>query len=143
MDRLNALEGTDQSILSDGLEDYNSGVALDNEGDYEGAIEAYDRAITVNTTDYRYFYNKGSALSALSRHEEAIVEYDSAIALAPEFAPAYTNKAGSLAESGNADAALQVYDQVLAMKGTDENTIYGKSVAAEGKALILERRQAN
>ena len=77
--------------------------------DYELALEEYDKAITLDNSDFKYHYSKGTALDRLERYEEAVVEYDRAIGLVNPnhfMTPTlYENKAHSLYKLGKYDEA--------------------------------------
>jgi tetratricopeptide (TPR) repeat protein len=46
---------------------------------YEDALQAYDKAINIHTSDSSQWQNKGITLANLTRYEEAIAAYDNAI----------------------------------------------------------------
>ena len=50
----------------------NKGVALNNLGRYEEALECYNKSLTLNPQNWIIYYNKSVSLSYLDRHDEAI-----------------------------------------------------------------------
>ena len=50
----------------------NKGIALNNLGRYEEAIEYYDRALAIDPTLVESLSNKGASLHSLARYEEAV-----------------------------------------------------------------------
>ena len=59
------------------------GIALEQEGDYEGAVTCFDNAIAVEPSESRYF-NKGVSLVSGEKMVEAIEAFKEAFALNPE-----------------------------------------------------------
>ena len=84
----------DVDVLSD------RGAALDNSGQYEQAIEYYDRALAIDPNHVNALYNKGVALGNLGRYQEAIKYYDRALAIEPNFVYALNNKANAIVSLG-------------------------------------------
>ena len=57
---------------------------------YEQAIENYDKAIQINSDDYKYYLNRGVAYSrGLSQHEQAVKDFEKAIELNPNLSEVY------------------------------------------------------
>jgi tetratricopeptide (TPR) repeat protein len=61
----------------------NKGVDLYNQGKYDEAIQAYNKAIEIDPLDEVAWSNKGNALDDLGKHDEAIEAYDKAIEINP------------------------------------------------------------
>jgi len=64
------------------------GSALYRQGDYEKAVEDFNRAPGADAS-----YNRGNALARLSKYKEAISAYDQALELLPDMEDALANKA--------------------------------------------------
>lgn len=58
----------------------SKGVAFGEQGNYDEALKAFDKAIEINPLDAKAWYNKGITLKSLGRTTEA----DAAIAKAKE-----------------------------------------------------------
>jgi tetratricopeptide (TPR) repeat protein len=58
---------------------YNRGVAYDNKGQPDRAIEDYDQAIRLNPNHAKAFYNRGVAYTIKRQHDRAIEDFDHAI----------------------------------------------------------------
>jgi tetratricopeptide (TPR) repeat protein len=54
----------------------DKGLALDDLGNYTGAIEYYDKALAINPKDVNALTDKGVALNKLGDSAEAIKYYD-------------------------------------------------------------------
>ena len=51
---------------------------------YNKALEAYDRAIAIDSQNAFAWFNRGLALSRLGRYDEAIDSYDKGLAIDPD-----------------------------------------------------------
>ncbi|MCU0633035.1 MAG: tetratricopeptide repeat protein [Methanolinea sp.] len=58
---------------------------------WDAAIDAYTRAISLETGFARAYFNRGKAYAALKRYDEAIADYEKAIALDPTQRPVVAN----------------------------------------------------
>jgi len=91
------------------------GNALASLGKYNESLQAFDRAIELNSEKVPYAWTgKGDALLASGRYDEAIIAYDSALKLYPEFADAgiahaQKGKGDSLTNLGKSREALAAY----------------------------------
>jgi len=72
---------------------YNRGVDFYYKGNYELALEAFDKAIEIKPDDAKTWSNKGVALGKLGRYDDALKAFDKAIEIKPEDAEAWYNKA--------------------------------------------------
>ena len=109
---------------------YDSGVVKANSGDYEGAIEDYDKAIEI---DHRYYatayfnrgavkwdlgddrgeayYNRGLAKGNLGDYRGAIEDYNKAIKINPKFSKAYYGRGVAKGNLGDYRGAIEDYDK--------------------------------
>ena len=69
-------------------------------GEYEKAIECFDKAIELDPNDADAYNNRGVAYYNLEEYERAIEDYDKAIALDPNYAKAYENRRIAYARLG-------------------------------------------
>ena len=79
---------------------YNRGFALAAKGEFDRAVEDYDRAIGLNSTFSQAFLNRGFAHAARETFDRAIVDYDQAIQLNPNVAIAFYNRGVARARKG-------------------------------------------
>ena len=70
----------------------NRGIAYGWKGEFDRAIEDFDKAIKLNPEYALAYNNRGVAYSDLDRDEEAIADYNKAIELDPTLAGAYNNR---------------------------------------------------
>ena len=111
------------------------GSGLYAQGDYTGAIEAYDNSIALYPYDEIVWYKKGNALFNLGRYEEAIKAYDQAIALNENYIYAWNNKGLVLDDLERYEEAIEAYDEAIAI---DPKYIYAWNY--KGNALFNLKR---
>lgn len=69
----------------------NAGISRANTGDYEGALEYYDRALEDAPDIAEIHHNRAVALEHLGRDDEAVLEYQKAIEIDPNLMQAHFN----------------------------------------------------
>lgn len=99
------------------------------QGDFIGAIAAYDQALHIKPDDHETLYNKGVLLSHLGRYEEAIATYDQALHVKPNDHKALNNKGVSLNDLGRYEEAIVAYDQALHIKPDDHEALNNRGVS--------------
>jgi tetratricopeptide (TPR) repeat protein len=133
----------------------NLGNALKAQGDLEGAVECYRRAIAAAPNSAPAYYNLGNALQAKRDREGAIACFRRAIAADPKLAAAHYSLGNALDDKGEVEGAIACYRQaialdpkhaqahndlgnVLADKGEVEGAIecFKKAIAADPKHAI-------
>ncbi|MBD1871350.1 tetratricopeptide repeat protein [Oculatella sp. FACHB-28] len=91
------------------------GCALCGAEQYQAAIAAFDRALSLEPKNCQTWNYRANALSALQRQAEALSCYDRAIALNPTYHQAWFNRGLLLAEMGAQGSALEAYDRAIAL----------------------------
>ncbi len=95
---------------------YKRGMALQNQGNYDHALDAFDAAIALNP-GYAEAHNcRGIVLAKLERHQDALVSLDKAAALKPDYAECQNNLGIVLHELGRLEEALASFDKAIALK---------------------------
>lgn len=89
---------------------YRQGVFKQQEGDYEGAIEAYDRAIELNPNRIEAYNDCGLAHLELQEYVEAIEDFDRAIALNPQRYEFYNSRGVARLALGNYAEAIEDFN---------------------------------
>jgi len=82
------------------------GAALIKNGEYEDAIAALERAISLDPYDSLAHYNLAVALHRNQQYEEAISEYQQAILLNPKLSLAFYNMGIALQQVGRGQEAV-------------------------------------
>ena len=83
------------------------------QGDLEGGIRAYERAIALRPRHAEALYNLGVAHTERGEVDRAIFMYEMAIAAAPMCAEAHNNLGVLHRERGNVEAAVRCYEAAL------------------------------
>ncbi|MDB4039751.1 tetratricopeptide repeat protein, partial [Planktomarina temperata] len=92
------------------------GAVLKGLGQLDLSIQAYKKAITVQS-DYADAYNNmGVTLQDQGKLEETIEAYNKALAIKPDYADAYYNMGNALKEQGKLEKAIEAYNKALAIK---------------------------
>jgi tetratricopeptide (TPR) repeat protein len=88
------------------------GVALLNQGDSAGAIEACSEAIALDPRLVDAWLTRGAARAYLGQHDKALADFNEAIRLRPDCAPGYWMRGAAYRAMG--DAAKGEADQAKA-----------------------------
>lgn len=62
---------------------FTEGNNYSNQGRYEGALYAFDQAISLNPDYAKAYFAKGQILAVTGQHSEAVMAYETAVALDP------------------------------------------------------------
>ena len=82
----------------------------------ELALQYFNKALLINSTNAVVLNNKGVTLQELKRFDEALQSCDQALHIKPDYAEAYYNKGKALIELKRFDEALQSCNQALHIK---------------------------
>ena len=112
---------------------FRRGVEAHQRGDFDLAIQDYDKAIALKPDHAKAYYNRGVAYGAKGDYDHAIQDYDKAIALKPDHAEAYNNRGVAYWEKGDHDHAIQDYDEAIALRPDLAEAYNNRGVAYGGK----------
>ena len=101
------------SDLSEAQLAFREGTDLLQQGHYESAIRAFDKAIQLNPTFSVAYYSRGYVYGELGQHERAIQDFGKAIQLDPGYVPAYNNRGSIYGKMGQYQRAIQDYDKAI------------------------------
>ncbi len=93
-----------------------------NAGEYQEAIDDYNKAIELDLQDTKTYYNRGNAYRALGEYQKAINDYDKAIALSPHRVNAHH-------ALGEYQEAINDYDKAIALDPQDAGAYYNRGNA--------------
>ena len=88
-------------------------------GEYDKAIQEYDKALELDPTYAPACYDRGLAHAQLQHYADAIADFSDVIARDPHQADAYYNRGLVYARQNAFDQALADYDQALALRPDD------------------------
>lgn len=112
------------------------GLALLNDGDAVGAMDAYRKAVALKPNYATAHNNLGGTLLEQGRLEEAAREFRLAAKLMPNMAAAHDGLGRALAMQGKLDEAIVEFQQALQIDPQDQNSRLGLQ-----RALELKQRQ--
>jgi tetratricopeptide (TPR) repeat protein len=92
---------------------YNLGIALNDQGDADGAIAHYRQAIELWPNYTEAHYNLGRLLAQKGQLGDAIAHYQKVLEVNPADAGAHNNLGATLFASGRADEAIAHYRKAL------------------------------
>ena len=92
---------------------YNLGIALNDQGDADGAIAHYRQAIELRPNYTEAHYNLGRLLAQKGQLGDAIAHYQKVLEVNPADAGAHNNLGATLFASGRADEAIAHYRKAL------------------------------
>ena len=90
--------------------------ALFLSGNYEDAVDSYDRAVALKPDYYQAWSNRGSALFNLGQYEASIASFDRALDLKTDYPEAWNNRGSSLIKLGDYDAAAFSFERATELK---------------------------
>ena len=99
------------------------GSAYDAKHQYEKAIDDYDRAVAINSTDADTFNNRGTSQRSLGHYDRAIADFDKATAINPSNASALSNRCFAKAVAGQAEQALDDCNLSLRLRSKDADAL--------------------
>jgi tetratricopeptide (TPR) repeat protein len=91
---------------------FNAGNELLKSGNYKGAVENYDKALSIEK-DYRIYYQKGIALKKAGSNTEAKDALEEVIKLKPDFEAGYNALGGIYFMMGDFEKAISNFEEVL------------------------------
>jgi tetratricopeptide (TPR) repeat protein len=77
------------------------------QGNYQDALEVYDRVLEMDPYEARAYHGKGDILDYLGRYDEAISCYDSALECDPSNAETWYNKGVTLRKAGRMEEGAE------------------------------------
>ena len=90
----------------------NHGLAYQDEGDYDHAIEAFTKAIELNPNYAVAYNNRGLVYNNIGEFDRAIADYTKAIELKPDFVEAYDHRDDAYYAKGDYDSVIVEYRDI-------------------------------
>ena len=92
------------------------GNVLQEQSKLDEAIEAYNKALSLNPDYAEAYSNMGIALKEHGKLEEAIEAFNKALSIKPDYAEAYNNMGNALQDQGKLEEAIEAYNKALSIK---------------------------
>ena len=105
----------------------NRGAARAAQGDVDGAIDDYGRAVELDPLLAQAYSNRGNALTKQGRYQEAIDDYDQALELVGDVAAIYCNRGLTRRLLGDLEGSLKDLEVAISLDGK-----FGPSYLARG-----------
>ena len=115
------------------------GLEYSSKGQYDRAIEDYDRALKLRADYFFAFYARGLAHFHKAQYELAIKDEDEAIRQQPDYAASFATRGSSYLNLRRYDRALQDYDMTVQLEPDNSNRWYNRCLA---KALASRSTEA-
>jgi len=108
------------------------GSMYNKSGNYNQAIDDYNRAIAYKPDYADAYNNRGNAYSKLDNYSQAIEDYNKTIAFKPDYAEAYNNRGSVYHRRGEYAEAIDDYCKAIQIKPDDATFYINRSIAYEG-----------
>ncbi|HET9533236.1 MAG TPA: tetratricopeptide repeat protein [Blastocatellia bacterium] len=103
-----------ESRESKEAEEYHrAGLSYYESGQYEKAVEAYERAILKKPAREDYYFNLAMAYSSLGRYKDAVSAYNTAIRIKPDYTVAYFNLGHAYSNIKKYERAVRAFKQAI------------------------------
>jgi len=117
-----------QSSASDWV---NSGIAKSKNGNLDGAIADYSRAIELDPKYAIAYFNRGNAKSNKGELEGAIADYSRAIDIDPKYAKAYNNRGNAKNKKGDLGGAIADYSRAIEIDPKSSKPYNNRGIAKQ------------
>ena len=124
---------TTQRIHQSAYTEFFYGFTYQKQGNNEGAIEYYNRAIKLKPDFAEAYNNRGIAYSDKDDFGQAIKDYNEAIKLKPDFVEAYYNRGNAYSNKGDFDQAIQDYNKAIELNPNDAEAYYNRGIDYDNK----------
>src|SRR5437667_2335578 len=111
----------------------NRGIEKAKNGDLDGAMADFNRAIELNPKDDAPYYNRAQARRMKNDTAGAIADYTRAIELGSTNPAAYNNRGNARAENNDKDGANADYTRATELKPDYARAYYNRAVARKDK----------
>ena len=116
------------------------GANLTAQGNYTGAVEAYQKAVTIDPNSSVTWFNLGNTQKAAGQPEEALKSYNRSLALDPKNKLTWFNQANTQAVNlSQYSEAIASYDQALAIDVNYSKAWFNRGVTQQ---TLLQDRDA-
>ena len=111
---------------------------LQQQGQFRGAIECYERAIAIDPNNSIAYSNLGVIKQQQGELVEAIANYRQALAIEPNLAEVLSNLGSALADAGETTEAIAAYDRALILNPNCAEALINLGLAREVQGELAE-----
>src|SRR6266705_3428708 len=120
----------------------NRGNAYTSQGQYDLAIEDYDKSINLDPNFVKPLNNRGVAHKRKGELDLALKDFDAAINLDPRYADAFVNRAELREKQGDVSGALKDFDEAIRlqpdMKGVWNERCWARAVNSDVQGALAD-----
>jgi tetratricopeptide (TPR) repeat protein len=106
----------------------NRGVAFKAKGDFDHALQDYDKSIQLDPHAAHHYNNRGVIYRIKGDLVRAVEEYGKAIVLKPDYIAAYYNRALAYRDMGQLNNALADFNSALQVNPYNEYALYQRGL---------------
>jgi tetratricopeptide (TPR) repeat protein len=103
---------------------FNRGVAYEEMGSFEQAIQDYTTVLSINEESKKSLHRRGLTYSKMDMNEEAIEDYNTALQLVPDDAELYYLRGNSYVKLGHYQKALDDYSIAIRLSTEPHSKYY-------------------
>ncbi|QKQ77382.1 tetratricopeptide repeat protein [Nostoc sp. TCL240-02] len=116
------ISNAQKELYQEGLDKYDA-------GNYEGAVEDFNRVIELDPKNALAYNKRGDAYYRLGDYEQAQADSSQAILLNPQDGNAYFDRGFAFSELGKYKEAIADYTQAIKLNSDDAYPYYGRGLA--------------
>ncbi|MBD1827796.1 tetratricopeptide repeat protein [Microcoleus vaginatus GB1-A2] len=117
---------------------FRLGVDLQQQADFGGAIECYERAIAIDPNYVAAHSNLGVVKQQTGQLTQAIAHYRQALAIDPNLAETASNLGSALAEAGETEEAIAEYERALSLNPNCAEALINLGLLREEQGDVAE-----
>jgi tetratricopeptide (TPR) repeat protein len=106
---------------------YSKGLGFFKNGQYNDALDNYNRAVKLDPNNTSYLYSRGYAYQMLNQFELAAADYTNAIGLKPNEPANYTGRGNCYFSTKQYDLALQDYFKAISLDPNNAMNYYNRA----------------
>lgn len=110
-------------------------------GDFDSALNDYNKAIELNPKDAATYFNRGRAYSNKKSYDLAILDFNKTIELDPKDAAAYANRAELYEKKGKSEQAVGDYQKAVDLDAANESAKTNLKRLQDEQAKILTKQK--
>ena len=134
-DLLNKKNASGLSFIEEGTRSHET-------GQFDDAVDSFEKALSLDPGRYDAWIGRGSALFYLDRYSDALTSFDKAIEIDPRRPDAWKNRGRTLHELGCPSEALESYEKAVEYDPRDADTLYYRGLALHELGRLADAIEA-